>query len=275
MSILGAILGSLNGPGGALYLESHDSPSGITDEPYYDDQNGSGPTRVRRITKSFLCLKANLPAVLSALSVTDATNITTNGGRNADGSPATAADWGVGYLDGELRVSSFSPSFARVSAAYIIKSPAWVAAPGFKVTVTQENGIASVKYNGTTIKKWNSGTGSNGTGLRVVRLPAQFTYDKTTIKTPRGKTVAVKPGTWVHPLVLLMNEVEMEIWVAEWKIKNPEKSFWDLSAQHSAWKCSLVWVDTGAAVELQMTSSAIWLLGPAPQTLTVLRIKKP
>jgi hypothetical protein len=155
------------------------------------------------------CWKKDIDDVLDAFPASP-TNLTSNPGKNADGSTPARLQWGSGFTLQKVSPRMQSPSIVQLHALYTREIAEAQDAYPTNLTVTCASGVYTVKWKGLTLKMLDNGTGSCGSaGLEFVKMPQR--KDTVLITTIEDGTVYQETVYYyINPLEIRVDGVKVE-----------------------------------------------------------------
>ncbi len=127
-------------------------------------------TRVKIIVQ---CFKKDIKSVIDAFP-TNPANLTSDGGRNVDGTAATRTQWGADYVLKDITPGSKSPSILTLNALYTNEIPEAQDVYPTGLTVVCAAGVYTVAFDGTTFRTFDTDAGTCGSrGLEFFKAPQE------------------------------------------------------------------------------------------------------
>ena len=159
------------GTGGKLYNESSRSPVVTYEAP---TKAQYGITVNKLITRTLVCLKKDVPTVLSTLAVTDATISGVCAGVDASGAAQTL-DFGGGWSLKRVGTPPRDSTTCEINLTYekTVTSAFEFGLPT-NLSLVQTGGVSTFKYKTTSLKAVNSRKGSTTSGLQVSLRDAYY-----------------------------------------------------------------------------------------------------
>ena len=162
----GCIIGGLH-EWGLDYMEAPESGEAHDNLIFLSDLMGWYVQR--DVNGVYICQKKDLITILDAWDLTP-TVLYTSGGSDTDGSLAARVNWGYGFEVQEIRASTISPSFCKITVRYRKNTPKAAERLPSGMVIACTAGVCSLTWQDVKFEEWDSNLGVCNQGFEFVRM---------------------------------------------------------------------------------------------------------